>query len=65
MSDKPLPDWVKVGKGFDRIKNKVQNARNSNLQARSFGKYINFIESNNLIQEIAYGKLPIKKHCQE
>ena len=32
MSDKVLPDWVKVGmKRFDRIRNKIQNAKNNNL----------------------------------
>ena len=32
MSDKALPDWVKVDKKrFDRIKNKVQNAKNNSL----------------------------------
>ena len=34
MSDKALPNWVKVGtKRFDRIKNKVQDAINNSLQA--------------------------------
>ena len=27
MSDKALPDWVKVKKRFDRIKNEVENAK--------------------------------------
>ena len=32
MSDKALPDCVKVGKKlFDRITNKFQNAKNNNL----------------------------------
>ena len=56
MSDKALPDWVKVGKKrFDRLK--VQNVQNDNLQTIQFGKFINFIESNKLIQEIACGKI--------
>ena len=44
-------------KRFARIKNKVQNAKNNNLQARPFGKVIDFIESNKLIQEIVHGKI--------
>ena len=48
MSDKGLPDRVKVGKiRLDRIKIKVGNAKDNNLQAKPFGKFINFIESNN------------------
>ena len=32
MPDKALLDWVKVGiKRFDRIRNKIQNAKNNNL----------------------------------
>ena len=35
MSDKALPDWVKVDKErFNKIKNKIQQAKNKNLQAR-------------------------------
>ena len=36
MSDKSLPNWVKVDKKkkFDEIKNQNQKAKNSNLQAR-------------------------------
>ena len=61
-SDKTLPDWVKVGKRrFDRIKNKVENAKNNNLQARTFDRFVNFVESNKLIQEIAYGNIIHKK----
>ena len=30
---------------------------NDNLQTIQFGKFINFIESNKLIQEIAFGKI--------
>ena len=48
-------------KRFDRIQNKVQNAKNNNLQARPFGNFINFIESNKLIQEIAYHTITMKK----
>ena len=61
-SDKTLPDWVKVGKRrFDRIKNKVENAKNNNLQARAFDRFVNFVESNKSIQEIAYGNIIHKK----
>ena len=48
-------------KRFDRIQNKVQNAKNNNLQARPFGNFINFIESNKLIHEIAYHTITMKK----
>ena len=36
MSDKSLPNWVKVDKKkkIDGIKNQTQKAKNSNLQAR-------------------------------
>ena len=64
-SDKTLPDWVKVGKRrFDRIKNKVENAKNNNLQARAFDRFVNFVESNKSIQEIAYGNIIHKKALQ-
>ena len=48
-------------KRFARIKNKVQNAKNNNLQARPFGKVIDFIESNKLIQEAVHGKITQKE----
>ena len=48
-------------KRFARIKNKVQNAKNNNLQARPFGKVIDFIESNKLIQEAVHGKITHEK----
>ena len=35
MSDKSLPNWLKVGKKrFERIKNQLQKAKHNNLQAR-------------------------------
>ena len=35
MSDKSLPNWIKVGKRrFDRIKNQIQKAKDNNLQPR-------------------------------
>ena len=58
LSDKTLTDWVKGGKKrFDKIRNKFQNPKNNNLQARPSGKFINFIELNKLIQETAYSKI--------
>ena len=59
MYDKALPDWVKVGKKkFDRIKNQIQNAKNSNFQARpSLGVPISVNESRRLIQDIDHGKI--------
>ena len=63
MSDKQpdelkLPKWVKVKKKrFDVIKNKVQNARDNNLQARqNRGSLINFDKSNKLLQDIEHSK---------
>ena len=45
-------------KKFDRIKNQIQNAKNSNLQARpSLGVPISFNESRRLIQDIDHGKI--------
>ena len=48
MSDKALPNWVKVSKKrFDTIKNAVQNAKRDNLQARpQHVSPINFEETN-------------------
>ena len=58
MADKALPEWVNViKKRFDKIENKVENAKNDNLQARPPSAVIKFIKSNKLIQEIAYGKV--------
>ena len=62
MSDKALPDWVKVGKKrFDKIKNEVQNIENNNVQARPFGKFINIIKSSKSIQETAHGDITHEK----
>ena len=44
-------------KRCDRTKNKVQNTKNNNLQARPSGKFINFIESNKLLQDKAQSKV--------
>ena len=54
-----LPKWVKVSKKrFDMIKNKVQNAKNNNLQASpNRSSLINFSESNNLLQGIEYSRI--------
>ena len=54
-----LSKWVKVSKKrFDMIKNKVQNAKNNNLQARpNRSSLINFSESNNLLQGIEYSRI--------
>ena len=54
-----LPKWVKVSKKrFDKIKNKVQNAKNNNLQARpNRSKPINFNESSKLLHEIEHIKI--------
>ena len=59
MSDKALPNWVKVSKKrFDTIKNAVQNAKRNNLQARpQHASLINFDNSNKLIQDIVHGNI--------
>ena len=51
MSDKALPNWVKViKKRFHTIKNAIQNAKRINLQARpQHDSLINFDNSNKLI----------------
>ena len=64
MSDNILPKWLKVDKKrFNSIKNKVQNAKENNLQARPSGKLIDFTMSNKLIRDIV--KLLMKKHWKE
>ena len=59
MSDKSLPNWIKVGKRrFDRIKNQIQKAKDNNLQPRRKRDspiYLN--ESYKLIQDIDHGKI--------
>ena len=62
MSDNTLPKWVKVDKKkrLNSIKNKVQNAKENNLQARPSGKLVDFTKSNKLIRDIV--KLLRKKH---
>ena len=54
-----LPKWVKLNKkSFDMVKNKVQNAKNSNLEARpNRGRPINFDKSNKLLQDIEHSKI--------
>ena len=48
MSDKALPNWVKVSKKrFDTVKNAVQNAKRDNLQSiPQYASLINFDNSN-------------------
>ena len=47
-------------KRLNSIKNKVQNAKENNLQARPSGKLVDFTKSNKLIRDIV--KLLRKKH---
>ena len=63
MSDKALPNWVKVSKKrFDTIKNAVQNAKRNNLQARpQHASLINFDNSNKLIQDIVHSNITHKE----
>ena len=42
---------------FNRIKSKVQNAKDNNLQARPSNKLINFTRSNQLIRDIGHRQL--------
>ena len=67
MSDKALPNWVKVHKKrFYRIKNGIQNAKNNNLQATpNRGSPISFDESHRLIQGIGMVKLLMEKHWKK
>ena len=65
-SDKALPVWTEVDKKrFDNRKNKIQDAKNNNLQARPSRKVINLVESNKLLQDIVHSKItheePLKK----
>ena len=59
MSDKALPDWVKVDEErFNKIKNEIEQAKNKNLQARpNQGSPIYFDESYKLIQDIEHSKI--------
>ena len=59
MSDKALPNWVKVSKKrFDTIKNAVQNAKRNNLQARpQHVSPINFDNLKKLIHDIVHGNI--------
>ena len=59
MSDKSLPNWVKVDeRRFNRIKNKIQQAKNKNLQVRpNRGSPISLNESRRLIQDTEHCKI--------
>ena len=59
MSDKALPDWVKVNEErFNKIENEIQQAKNKNLHARPYhGSPIYFDESYKLIQDIEHSKI--------
>ena len=60
------PDELKLPKRFDMIKNKVQNEKNSNLQARANrSSLINFNKSKKLFQGIECSKILMKKHSRE
>ena len=63
MSDKALPDWVKVDeKRFNVIKNEIQPAKNKNLQARpNRGSPIYFDKSYKLIQDIEHSNITHKE----
>ena len=59
MSDKALPNWVKLSKKrFDTVKNAVQNAKRDNLQSiPQHASLINFDNSNKVIQDIVHGNI--------
>ena len=63
MSDKALPDWVKVDKKrFNVIKNKIQQAKYKNLQTRpNCGSPIYFYKSYKLIQDIEHSNINHKE----
>ena len=59
-NESKLPKWVKVSKKkrFGVIKNKVQNAKNNNFQARpNRSNAINFNESKKLLYDIEHSKI--------
>ena len=58
-----LPKWIKLSKQrFNVIKNKVENAKINNLQARTKGsKVINNNESNKLLYEIENSQITCEK----
>ena len=59
MSDKALPDWVKVDeKRLNVIKNEIQQAKDKNLQSGpNRGSPIYFDELNKLIPDIEHSKI--------
>ena len=58
ISDKVLPNWVKVSKKrCMRYKIKFKMLKKNNLQSRPPVTVFNFIESNELIQGIADGRI--------
>ena len=62
MLDKTLPDWVKVSKKrFDRIKNKVQNAK-KNFQARPKRRSPITLNESNYVKPKNIVVLLMKKH---
>ena len=67
MSDKALPNWIKVSKKrSNTIKNAVQNSRKNNLQARpQHSSCIDFDDSNTLIQEIVHGNITHEEALNE
>ena len=58
-----LPKWVEVrDKRFYAIKNKVQNAKNNNLKARTNrNKLVPSSESKKLLQDIKYGEITFEE----
>ena len=67
LDELKLPKMVKVSKKwFDVIKNKVQNAKNNNLQARpNRSETINFNESNKLLHEREDSKITYEEALRE
>lgn len=62
MSDKVLPNWVKVSKKrCMRYKIKFKMLKKNNLQSRPPVTVFNFIESNELIQGIADGRITFEE----
>ena len=68
MSDKALPDWVKVEKKiFDRRNNEIQNTKNKNkfVVPEGSGDCINANDSNQLIQGIENSEITHEEALKE
>ena len=67
MFDKTLPDWVRVDKWFDRMKNEIQNVKNKTkfVVSGGSGDRINANNSYQLIQDIEKCEIAHKEALKE